>query len=106
MPRPRFGPTPPNQFQPNRPSFKQQESYTYQNQYQDITNGMAGLSMEGGPRSRQYPARMAQPSPRNQTVGNLPTPPPTWIGRPTADGNQQVKNVYQIKTRVSQNSDS
>ncbi|XP_076887419.1 5'-3' exoribonuclease 4 [Bidens hawaiensis] len=106
MPKPRFGPTPPNQFQPNRPSFKQQESYTYQNQYQDITNGMAGLSMEGGPRSRQYPARMAQPNPRNQTVGNLPTPPPTWIGRPTVDENQQVKNAYQIKTRVSQNSDS
>ncbi|XP_076910234.1 5'-3' exoribonuclease 4-like [Bidens hawaiensis] len=106
MPRPRFGPTPPNQFQPNRSSFNQQESYTYQNQYQDVTNGMAGLSMEGGPQSRQYPVRMAQPSSRNQTAGNLPTPPPTWIGRPTADGNQQVKNVYQIKTRVSQNSDS
>ncbi|KAJ0703862.1 putative transcription factor interactor and regulator CCHC(Zn) family [Helianthus annuus] len=67
MPRPRFGPTPPNHLQPNRPNLKQQESYTYQDQYQDLRNGMAAM---------------------------------------TANGNQQVKNVYQIKTRVSQNSDA
>ncbi|MFS8009553.1 putative transcription factor interactor and regulator CCHC(Zn) family [Helianthus anomalus] len=108
MPRPRFGPTPPNHLQPNRPNLKQQESYTYQDQYQDLRNGMAGLSMESGPRNKPYPVRMVQLNARNQTVGNLPTPPPTWISRPpmAANGNQQVKNVYQIKTRVSQNSDA
>ncbi|KAL8193949.1 hypothetical protein R6Q57_026191 [Mikania cordata] len=110
MPRPRFGPTLSNQSHPSRPYMKPQESYTYQDQdqYQDLRNGMAGLSMENGSRNRQLPVKMAQPNPPSQTTNNLPIPPPTWITRPPIkrDGNQQVKNVYQIKTRVSQNYDS
>lgn len=109
IPRPRFGFSPPNHFQHNRPGLKPQESYTYQDQYQDLNNGMAGLSMESGPRNRPYPVRMVQPqTTQNQNFGNLPTPPSTWINRPpmTMDGNQQVKKIYQIKTRGSQYSDS
>lgn len=108
MPRPRFGPTPPNHSQSNRSNFKPQESYTYQDQYEDLRNGMAGLTMESDPRNKPYQSRMMQPNPRNQSVGNLPTPPLTWISRPPTKvhGNQQVKNVYQIKTQLSQNSDA
>lgn len=109
MPRPRFGPSPPNHFQPSRPNFRPQDNYTYQDQYQDLTNGMAGLSMQNGTRNKPYPVRMAQPqNTNNQSFGSLPSPPSTWINRPrmTADGNQQMKKVYQIKTRVSHDSDS
>lgn len=109
MPRPRFGPSPPNHFQPSRPNFRPQDNYTYQDQYQDLTNGMAGLSMQNGTRNKPYPVRMAQPqNANNQSFGSLPSPPSTWINRPrmTADGNQQMKKVYQIKTRVSHDSDS
>lgn len=104
IPRPRFGFSQPNHFQPNRPNLKLQESYTYQDQYQDLTNGMAGLTMENGTRNRPYPNRMVQPqNPQKQNFGSLPTPPPTWINRPhmTVDGNQQAKKIYQIKTRDS-----
>ncbi|GJW70547.1 5'-3' exoribonuclease 4 [Tanacetum coccineum] len=109
MPRPRFGPPPPNHFQPSRPNFRPQDNYTYQDQYQDLTNGMDGLTMQNGTRNKPYPVRMAQPqNSNNQSFGSLPSPPSTWISRPsmTADGNQQMKKVYQIKTRVSHESDS
>ncbi|XP_071735422.1 5'-3' exoribonuclease 4 [Rutidosis leptorrhynchoides] len=105
IPRPRFGVTP-NHFQHNtRQGLKPQESYTYQDQFQYLNNGMAGLSMESGPRNRTYPVRMVQPqTTRNQNFGNLSTPPTTWINRPsmTMDNNQQVKKIYQTKTRASQ----
>lgn len=109
MPRPRFGFNSPNHFQPNRPNLKPQESYTYQDQYQDLTNGMAGLAMESGVRNRPYPVRMVQPqNPNNQNIGSLPSPPSTWINRPdmTVDGNQQINKTYRIKPRGSQNPES
>ncbi|KAJ9541122.1 hypothetical protein OSB04_027628 [Centaurea solstitialis] len=102
-PRPRYGVSPPNHSQPNRPN-----SNTYQDQYQDLRNGMSGLTIESGTRGRQFPVRMPQP----QNHGHLPSPPPTWINRPPMGGDmgpgsyqKQVKNVYTIKTRGSQNSD-
>ncbi|KAL4577998.1 hypothetical protein LXL04_014113 [Taraxacum kok-saghyz] len=93
MPRPRFGP---NNYRPNT---KPQE---YQEQYQDLSNSMSALTMDNGSRGRQYPVRAAPPQ---SSGGILPSPPPTWISRP--EGNvgaydKDVKKVYQIKTRVSQ----
>ncbi|KAK9073638.1 hypothetical protein SSX86_007962 [Deinandra increscens subsp. villosa] len=98
-PRPRFGPSPPNHLQTNRQNIKLQDSYTYQDQYRDIRNGMAGLTMGSGVRNRvPYAVRTAQPqNPRNQTVNKLPM---------TVNGNQQVKKTYQIKTRDLQKCDS
>lgn len=105
MPRPRFGFSAPNHLQPNRPN-----SNTYQDQYQDLRNGMSALTIENGVRNRPFPVRMPQP----QNHGHLPSPPPTWINRPsmglggdigTGSYQKQVKNIYTIKTRVSQNSD-
>ncbi|XP_023757992.1 5'-3' exoribonuclease 4 [Lactuca sativa] len=108
MPRPKFGFSRP---QGNNNNYNNNNNnYTYQEQYQDLSNGMAGLSMNNnGIRNRQYPVRAAAAPP--QSSGNLPTPPSTWISRPSSsaamggDGNgngndKDVKKVYQIKSRV------
>ncbi|XP_024960968.1 5'-3' exoribonuclease 4 isoform X1 [Cynara cardunculus var. scolymus] len=108
MPRPRFGVSPPNHMQANRPN-----SNTYQDQYQDLRNGMSALTMESGTRNRQFPVRMPQlQNLNNHNHGPLPSPPSTWINRLPMGADigpwsyqKQVKNIYTIKTRVSQNSD-
>lgn len=103
MPRPKFGFSPPNHYRQN---INQQGNYTYQEPYQDLNNGMAGLTMNNGNRNRQYPVRAAPPQ-AAQSSGNLPSPPSTWISRPVMrEGNYEkdVKKVYQIKTRVSEDS--
>lgn len=102
-------------------SFRTQERVQYQEQY-DIRTGMSSLTMEpavvspGMPNSG-YNTNLQQQFVQN--MGALPSPPTKWINKEsTANGGlylrqqepgyggayeqQQVKKVYQVKTRPPQ----
>lgn len=107
-----------NGYQGNKQNFKAQERFSYQEQYLNIGNGMSNLTIDGGARSQQnavMPMRMPNPgqSPNvrqqfMQNVGPPPSPPSRWIARSTVGTtsmkqDKQIKQVYQIKSRTSQN---
>ncbi|XP_024187352.1 5'-3' exoribonuclease 4 isoform X2 [Rosa chinensis] len=109
-------------------SFRGQERIQYQEQYRNMRTGMSSLTMEGSVRTRS--PVVAQPGMPNsgystnphqqfvQNMGALPPPPTKWInkefganggiyGRHQETGyggpyEQQVKKVYQVKTRPPQ----
>lgn len=79
---------------------------------------MSGLTVDGGSRSRHDAmAPMQMPNPGQspnlrqqymQNIGPPPSPPSRWISRSTVGTtsvkqDKQVKQVYQIKSRTSQN---
>ncbi|KAK2991443.1 hypothetical protein RJ640_028526 [Escallonia rubra] len=117
MDTPRFA-GPHNEFQGNRLNFRAQERTLYQEQYNNLRNGMSNMAIEGSIRTRS-PAVMAPRMPNSgqvlntrhqfvQNAGPPPSPPTRWISK-LSGGNsgmneKQVKKVYQVKSRVSQNS--
>ncbi|KAK2997952.1 hypothetical protein RJ639_026489, partial [Escallonia herrerae] len=117
MDTPRFA-GPHNEFQGNRLNFRAQERTLYEEQYNNLRNGMSNMAIEGAIRMRS-PAVMALRMPnsgqvlntRHQFVQNVappPSPPTRWISKFSAGNSgmneKQVKKVYQVKSRVSQNS--
>ncbi|XP_059649372.1 5'-3' exoribonuclease 4 isoform X2 [Cornus florida] len=122
MGNPRSAPSP-YDLQGNRQNFRGQEKYMYQEQYEDLRNGLSGMTIEAGARTRpqamispRMPNSGQLPNIRHQFVQNIgppPSPPTKWINRPMAGnigtnfrqeetlsatmGEKQVKKVYQVK---------
>ncbi|KAK3020390.1 hypothetical protein RJ639_046123, partial [Escallonia herrerae] len=108
MDTPRFA-GPHNEFQGNRLNFRAQERTLYEEQYNNLRNGMSNMAIEGAIRTRS-PAVMALRMPnsgqvlntRHQFVQNVappPSPPTRWISKFSAGNSgmneKQVKKVYQ-----------
>lgn len=109
-------------------SFRAQERAQSQEQYRNLRTGMSSLTMEESVRTRspvvvqpRMPNSGYSTNPHHQFVQNmgaLPSPPPKWINKESsANGGfyarqqetgyggpyeQQVKKVYQVKTRAPQ----
>ncbi|CAH9095002.1 unnamed protein product [Cuscuta europaea] len=113
-----------NEFQGNRQSFRGQDRLLHQHdQSHSLRCGMSALTLEGSGRMRQQTTLSPrlpnlQPHPiGNNYIGPLPSPPPRWIARPTFGGGmnskqqetskheKQVKMMYQVKPRPTQQSD-
>ncbi|XP_027114413.1 5'-3' exoribonuclease 4 isoform X1 [Coffea arabica] len=108
----------PFELQSYRQNFRAQCRYPSQDQYYNLRNGMTTLTIETGGRTRPNAAfspRMPNSVQSSNTghihvqnVSPLPSPPSKWISKPaagTASGyEKQVKKVYQVKSRPSQNS--
>lgn len=106
------------ELQGNRQNFRAQYRYPPQDQYENLRNGMSALIVEGGGRTRpnatlspRMPNSGQSSNVRHQhlpNIGPLPSPPSNWINKPTAGTasgyEKQVKKVYQVKTRPTQNS--
>ena len=116
-----------NGVQSNRHNFRTQDGVQYHQQYHNLSTGVSALTVEENIRSRA-PAVISprMPNPGNtpnlqnqagQNTGLLSSPPTNWINK-TAAGNtgtyfkqestsigpneKQVKQVYQVKTQVAQ----
>ncbi|KAJ6974511.1 5'-3' exoribonuclease 4-like [Populus alba x Populus x berolinensis] len=116
-----------NGVQSNRHNFRTQDRVQYYQQYHNLSSGVSALTVEENIRSRA-PAVISprMPNPGNtpilqnqaeQNTGLLSSPPTNWINK-TAAGNtgmyfkqestsmgpneKQVKQVYQAKTQVAQ----
>lgn len=119
------------ELQGNRQNLRAQFRNSNLEQYQHLRNGMSSLTVEGAVRpkpnatlSLRKPNSTQPYNTRHQIVQNIgppPSPPTKWISRPHAgssvmyrrqqdssvaaghDKQVQVKKVYQIKTRTTQN---
>ncbi|KAL9379122.1 hypothetical protein Peur_027604 [Populus x canadensis] len=117
-----------NGVQSNPHNFRTQDRVQYHQQYHNLSTGVSALTVEENIRSRA-PAVISprMPNPGNtpslqnqaeQNTGLLSSPPTNWINKTAAAGNtgmyfkqestsirpneKQVKQVYQVKTQVAQ----
>lgn len=108
----------------NRQNYRAQYRCSSQEQHQYLRVGVSGLTIEGNGRlktnnnittlSPRMPNSIQSHNTRQlimQNIGAPPSPPTKWISRPSTgtsaaaglDKQVQLKKVYQIKTRSTQN---
>lgn len=111
-----------NETHGNRHNYRAQFRCSSQEQHQYLRDGVSGLTIEGNGRlkanittlSPRMPNSSQSHNTRPQIMQNfvaLPSPPTKWISRPSTgtssaaglDKQAQVKKVYQIKSRSTQN---
>lgn len=108
----------PSELQSHRQNFRAQYRHSSQDQYNNLRNGISALTIESGGQIRpsasfspRMPNSVQSSNMRHYCVQNfspLPPPPSKWISKPVAGTpsgyEKQVKKVYQVKSRPSQNS--
>lgn len=100
----------------NTQNFRAQYRGSSQEQHHYLRDGVSGLTIEGNGRLRTNTTLLPTQSHNTrqqfmENIGALPSPPTKWISRPSTgtsaatgfDKQVQVKKIYQIKTRPTQN---